>query len=97
MLAEEKARQLIESMAAKFPPQSQTSFNVWRGATLCAVIACKEAKNQAIICASIHGKYDNKEFWEKVETELDTIIKNHYTWEKSNERNEGDRPFGVHP
>lgn len=81
MTPKEKAQYLIDRMAIKFPPQSTTDFDIWRGAKLCAMVACDE-----IIHLMVEPEV--KEYWNKVKKEIEL---------PKQTNNEGDRPFGVHP
>lgn len=67
---EDKALELIERMAAKFPPQSETKLNVWHGATLCALIAVQEIK----AVAKEYGGKGGALFWHETEKELQQRI-----------------------
>lgn len=77
MYPKEKADELFTKMAAKFPPQSETTFNVWNGARLCCLVAVDEIINAGADSKMIDGNIlkvmSGEEYWNEVKREVENI------------------------
>jgi acid phosphatase class B len=66
--AHSTANELIMHMAFKFPPQSSTTFDIWNGAKLCALVAVAQTKKEIKRLSVDKEDYQKKvKFWEAVE------------------------------